>query len=399
MKLEKEPLIRVGIMTAPDIEVVYKGGKVPCFELKNVTIGKQFHWQREESQVFSGELELLRNFNGTLTAVNIVPLEEYLRSVISSEMSATSSPELLKAHSVISRSWLIAQKYGDIRCEGLKDYASHSRIESETQMVRWYDREDHDGFDVCADDHCQRYQGLTRIISDNVSQSVEATRGEVLTFEKKVCDARFSKCCGGVTEEFQSCWAPVRHGYLKAVSDIAEDRDILDMKNEKFVRLWIESNPECFCNTSDKHLLGQILNSYDIEDLQFFRWKEIYEEEELNALVARKSGIDFGHIIKITPVKRGPSGRITLLRIEGSKAIVDVGKELEIRRWLSPTHLKSSAFIIDRDDERRWILTGAGWGHGVGLCQIGAAVMASKGYGYREILAHYFPGTLVEKLY
>lgn len=395
----KEPVVRVGIMSAPEIEVKFLGDKNE-FELKDVTIGINFHWERKENQRFRGELEILRNEDGTATAVNAIPMEEYLKSVISSEMSATSSMELLKAHSVISRSWLLAQIDRKRRYNGKDDPKAEDRSETEEKIVRWYDRDDHDKFDVCADDHCQRYQGVTRMTSKTVEEAVEATRGEVLMMDNEICDARFSKCCGGVMEVFQNCWEPKDHGYLRPLRDDEHPKEnVPDLTVESSAKDWIESEEASFCNTKDRALLEQVLNHYDREDISFYRWEENFLPGELDNLVKERSGIDFGEILEITPVRRGPSGRIYLLKISGTKKTVLVGKELEIRKWFSKSHLKSSAFIVEKTPEGGWIMKGAGWGHGVGLCQIGAAVMASKGYGYKEILSHYFPGSTLEKIY
>lgn len=397
---QEEPKVRVGIMTAPSIDVTYFGGNEPEFELHDVTIGINFHWERKENQRFRGDLEILHNPDGTVTAVNVIPMEQYLKSVISSEMSATSSMELLKAHAVISRSWLLAQIDRKRRFNGKPDPKALERSETEDTIVRWYDRDDHDRFDVCADDHCQRYQGITRMTSKAVEEAVEATRGEVLTVDNSICDARFSKCCGGVMEEFQNCWEPMDHSYLKPLRDNPEPKkNVPDLTVEENAVKWIKTDEPAFCNTNDRKLLEQVLNHYDREDITFYRWKEKYTPAELNELVCRRSGIDFGEITAITPVKRGPSGRLYLLKITGTKRTVLVGKELEIRKWFSNSHLKSSAFIVERDADGNWIFEGSGWGHGVGLCQIGAAVMASKGYTYRQILNHYFVDADINKLY
>lgn len=397
---QEEPKVRVGIMTAPKIDVTYFGGDEAEFELHDVTIGINFHWERKENQHFKGELEILKNADGTVTAVNVIPMEQYLKSVISSEMSATSDMELLKAHSVISRSWLLAQIDRKRRFHGIPDPEALDRSETGDTIVRWYDRDDHDRFDVCADDHCQRYQGVTRMTSKAVEDAVEATRGEVLTVDDSICDARFSKCCGGIMEEFQNCWEPQAHSYLKPLrDDPTPTENVPDLTLEENAVKWIKTDVPAFCNTTDRKLLEQVLNHYDREDISFYRWKEKYTPAELNELVSRRSGIDFGEITALTPIKRGPSGRLYLLKISGTKRTVFVGKELEIRKWLSTSHLKSSAFIVEHDTEGNWILEGAGWGHGVGLCQIGAAVMASKGYTYKEILRHYFVDADISKLY
>ncbi|MDR0421776.1 MAG: SpoIID/LytB domain-containing protein [Proteiniphilum sp.] len=365
------------------------------FGLKDVIIGIHFHWERREDQYFRGSLKFIPEGDG-ISAVNIVSLEDYLTSVISSEMSATSSEELLKAHAVISRSWLLAQLS---RSRTLKEAGTAYRTSFETpgETLRWYDRESHDHFDVCADDHCQRYQGITRQSADPVKKVIRETRGEVLLHDGAVCDARFSKCCGGVTETFENVWEPVVHPYLQAKPDLTEGAPFPDLTVEENAEKWIRTAPPAFCNTGDLRVLKQVLNDYDRETPDFYRWKITRTQEELSTLLRQRSGIDFGAIIALQPLERGRSGRIIRLRITGTKRVMTTGKELEIRRILSKSHLYSSAFVVDARDEaadgipRTFIFTGAGWGHGVGLCQIGAAIMAEKGYTYGEILAHYFP--------
>ncbi|RHR54747.1 SpoIID/LytB domain-containing protein [Parabacteroides sp. AF17-28] len=371
------------------------------FELKAVTIGHNFHWQRQEDQCFKGAFNLV-TCKDSIVVINQIDVEEYLTSVISSEMSAEASKELLKAHAVISRSWLLAQVEKNFRLAG-KEEKQQSYYRDNEQLIRWYDREDHDIFDVCADDHCQRYQGITRASTPIVQKVVHETRGEILTDGEMICDARFSKCCGGVTEQFEHCWEPVPHSYLAALRD-SRETTFPDLTKEEEAEKWIRSAPEAFCNTSDKEILSQVLNNYDQETTDFYRWKVSYTQKELAELVHRKSGIDFGQILDLIPVSRGTSGRIDLLKIVGTHRSFTIGKELEIRRTLSETHLYSSAFVVDKEDIRldipgRFVLTGAGWGHGVGLCQIGAAMMSAQGYDYRQILSHYFPGASIEKRY
>ncbi len=337
------------------------------FTLKDVVIGIGFHWERKEEQTFCGAL-LLKMEEGQVRAINVVPVETYLTSVISSEMSANASLELLKAHAVISRSWLMVMMEGrrkkeEGRCQ-LPTASYHEQL-SENSIIRWYDSEAHTGFDVCADDHCQRYQGITRQSNPQVVEAIEATRGLVLTYEGKICDARFSKCCGGMTEVFESCWENIRHPYLVAKEDP-------------------------YCNTKDKRILSQVLNNYDQETVDFYRWDVHYTTDELSELVGRKSGIDFGRILDLVPMQRGASGRIISLKVVGEKRTLTVGKELEIRKWLSESHLYSSAFDVEKTADG-FILHGKGWGHGVGLCQIGAAVMGDQGIPYDEILTFYYP--------
>lgn len=374
------------------------------FEIKNVVIGVNFHWERKENQRFVGSVKFIVE-NGKLTIINVLPVEDYLRSVISSEMSAHASLELLKAHAVISRSWLLAQiaKNKKIADAGIKYNAC---TETETERIKWYDREDHINFDVCADDHCQRYQGVTRQTTPKVNEAVNATIGQVLMADGELCDARFSKCCGGVFEEFESCWEPRHYKYLRARLDNVDEENFPDLRKEENSVAWINSRPEAYCNTADKAILSQVLNNYDQETTDFYRWEVRYTRDELAKLVRERSGIDFGDIIDLQPVERGTSGRLVRLRFVGTKRTMVIGKELEIRRSLSPSHLYSSAFIVERQDidpatgvPGVIVLKGAGWGHGVGLCQIGAAVMGARGFDYKQILGHYFPDSKLEKRY
>lgn len=363
------------------------------FDLTDVVIGIHFHWERTENQKFKGSLKLIDETQH-LTAINILLLEDYLLSVISSEMSASSPSELLKAHAVISRSWLLAQKAKANEIKG--NYCSC--LSSEHSYIRWYDREDHSHFDVCADDHCQRYQGISKAYTPEVSRAMHATCGEVLTYGGKICDARFSKCCGGITERFENTWEPVVHPYLNRVHDSASPDAGYDLTDEKQARQWILSAPPTFCNTGDETVLHAVLNDYDQETRHFFRWKVTYTTQELSELIRRRSGMDFGTILDIEPLERGVSGRIVRLKVTGSQKTMEIGKELVIRKFLSESHLYSSAFIVEKEDNG-FTFHGAGWGHGVGLCQIGAAVMATQGYTYRQILAHYFPNSQIEKIY
>jgi len=436
---KKEPLIQVGILSASEIRFVlngyfkasnnriYSGKKVAIyrkgnilfdgdtmedlsfeptgdncsFDLKDVVIGINFHWQRNENQRFNGSLKFIVE-GGKLMAVNQIKVEDYLTSVISSEMSATASEELLKAHAVISRSWLL----NPIINKSKKNSQNVSTIREADRIIKWYERDAHTHFDVCADDHCQRYQGITRATTSAVEKAIEATRGEVLMSDNKICDARFSKSCGGISEAFENCWAPERHPYLVPVID---NNDVplgfeLDLTDETNAGNWIRETPPAYCNTTDKRILEQVLNNYDQETTDFYRWKVEYSQEELSELLARRSNIHFGQIIDLIPEKRGESGRIIELKIIGTERTMTVGKELEIRKWLSNSHLYSSAFVVDKSDiengiPKHFTLTGAGWGHGVGLCQIGAAVMGENGYQYDDILLHYFRGAELKKIY
>ena len=365
------------------------------FELEDVVIGINFHWERKENQRFKGGLTFMIE-NGKVVAINEIPTEAYIFSVISSEMSATASLELLKAHAVISRSWLLKPIIHN-------EHNATAVLEHRTddELIKWYERDSHELYNVCADDHCQRYQGITRARTENVRLAIEATRGLVLTSHGQICDARFSKSCGGVSEVFENCWAEEHYSYLERVIDSQQstvNSQQLDLTVEVNAEAWICGEYDSFCNTHDKEILSQVLNNYDQETTDFYRWKVEYTTEQLSELVARRSGIDFGTIVALEPVERGVSGRLTRLRIVGTKRTMVVGKELEIRRWLSESHLYSSAFVVDKT-ENGFKLTGAGWGHGVGLCQIGAAVMGAKGYKYDEILYHYFIDSQLNVLY
>ena len=375
------------------------------FSLSDVTIGVNFHWERKETQTFLGTLRFVVE-SDKIVAINELPVEKYLESVISSEMSATSSLELLKAHAVISRSWLLAQmkKRREVAESGNNFF---SFTKKEDTLIRWYDREDHTLFDVCADDHCQRYQGITKETSPHVAEAIRQTKGQILMDGEEICDARFSKCCGGITEEFQYCWEDTPKTYLTAVRDIAlgVEHTQPNLTNEEEAEKWIRFNPPAFCNTQDKKILSEVLNDYDQETVNFYRWKETLSQEKLQQLIADKLKMNLGAILDMKAVERGKSGRISKLQIIGTEKTFTIGKELEIRRTLSDSHLLSSAFVVDKYDKdeqgvpQRFELIGAGWGHGVGLCQIGAAVMGEQGYHYDAILLHYYQGAEIKKLY
>ena len=423
----QEPVITVGILSGKEIgfsfpkefissdgiaicgiqQAVYRKGKIcwqekeydelsftpqqdtsSFFELQDVTIGINFHWERKEVQRFKGELKIIVE-DDRLTAINIIPIEDYLTSVISSEMSATASLELLKAHAVISRSWLLNKlKVANGKLKVIMHPDNTANFELSTlpsQLIKWYDHEAHKNFDVCADDHCQRYQGITRTSTPQAIEAVFATRGEVLMYEGEICDARFSKCCGGAFEEFQNCWENVKHPYLIGQRDSKTETRLPDLTKEVEADKWIRTSPAAFCNTHNKQVLSQVLNNYDQETTDFYRWRVCYSQQELSELIHKRSGIEFGKIIDLIPVERGTSGRLVRLKIVGTLRTLIIGKELEIRRTLSSSHLYSSAFVVDKEykeDEKeipsRFILTGSGWGHGVGLCQIGAAVMGEQ---------------------
>lgn len=374
------------------------------FLLKDVTIGVKFHWERKEKERFTGILKLKRDGN-KIAAINLVPIETYLVSVISSEMSAKCSLQLLKAHAIVSRSWLLAQME---KSQSLKDEKINytTSFTTEREKIKWYDREDHALFDVCADDHCQRYQGVTKVFTDVAREAVLQTGGMVLTTEEKICDARYSKSCGGVSEAFENVWEPVKFDYLVSVIDYKFEPESysLDFSKEENARKWILGSPTAYCNTNDKRILSQILLDYDQETVDFFRWEISYTQKEISELINKNTGIDFGDIVDLAPVERGFSSRLIKLGITGTKKTLIIGKELEIRRVLSKSHLYSSAIVIDKENiekgiPQRFIIKGAGWGHGVGLCQIGAAVMASKGHQFDEILLHYFKNAKLKKIY
>ena len=382
------------------------------FSLSDVTIGVNFHWERKETQTFLGTLHFVVE-SDKICAINELPVERYLESVISSEMSATSSLELLKAHAVISRSWLLAQmkKRREVAESGNNFF---SFVKKDDRLIRWYDREDHTIFDVCADDHCQRYQGITKETSPHVAEAIRQTKGQILMDGDDICDARFSKCCGGVTEEFQYCWEDTPKNYLSSVRDIiqgvksvgsASPAPLPSLQDEAAAEAWIRSNPPAFCNTTDKKILSQVLNDYDQETADFYRWKVTLTQEKLKQLLDEKLKMNFGDILDLQAEERGKSGRISQLRIVGTEKTFVIGKELEIRRALSDTHLYSSAFVVDRCDidekgvPQRFDIIGAGWGHGVGLCQIGAAVMGEEGFDYDAILLHYYQGAEIKKVY
>ena len=366
------------------------------FTLHDVTIGIGFHWERKEEQTFPGQLKFIIE-DGLVRAINILPVEEYLTSVISSEMKPTASREFLRAHAVISRSWVLAQLRSPYRKADAAKPITNDHILN--RIIKWYDHDQHTLFDVCADDHCQRYQGRTRIISAASQAAVKDTFGQTLVSEGHLCDARFSKCCGGITEEFETCWQDEHKPYLVALRDSSINEGALpDLTVEENARQWILSEPKSFCNSADGNILSESLNGYDLETPDFYRWTVEYTTAQISDIFRRKSGLDIGDIVDLRPIKRGPSGRIYELEIQGTKSTVTIGKELEIRRTLSESHLFSSAFVIEKTQDG-FILKGAGWGHGVGLCQIGAAVMAAKGYTYREILQHYYPHTALGRFY
>jgi stage II sporulation protein D len=398
---------RILLTNAAGHEIIYEK-EICCtpldnstFTLLEVTIGINFHWERKQEQTFRGDLRLIIDENDTLAAVNRIPLEDYLASVVSSEMNAEAELEFLKAHAIASRSWLMSML-------GMAGKARHTEntspgpAQQTKEFIRYYHRVDHTLFDVCADDHCQRYQGITKLISENARQAVEKTRGMFLVYNNEICDARYHKACGGLTDNFANTWENVTVPYLTSVSDSAIQYD--PIRTEAEAKKWIQGDPEAYCNTKDSNTLRRILPSFDQETTDFFRWNVTYTRIELEEIIREKSGVDFGNLLRLTPIERGPSGRIVRLQIAGSKRTLTIGKELEIRRWLSRSHLYSSAFVVSVENDTsglpvRFILHGTGWGHGVGLCQIGAAVMALKGFTAESILQHYFCGAELQKLY
>lgn len=370
--------------------------EINFFEIEDVLIGINFHWEKQETQKFSGELKLIIE-DDKIRAINIVNIEDYLLSVISSEMNANAAKEYLKSHAIISRSWVLSR----IASENQKEM---NFIETEFKRIKWYGREEHTNYDVCADDHCQRYQGITRASTFAVKEAIEQTRGVVLYSNNAICDARFSKCCGGVSEDFENVWEDEKIEYLSAIIDSEDKTLALNLRNEDDAREWITKETDSFCNVKDKALLSKVLNDYDYDTSNFYRWRVDYTQEDLSRLILERSGIDFGEIKEINSIKRGSSGRIYELEIKGTKLSFTFGKELEIRKVLSKSHLYSSAFVVDYKDIKNGIpssfsLFGAGWGHGVGLCQIGAASMVEKGYKHEEVLKHYFKGAELKKIY
>ncbi len=402
---EEGPTVEVehysGSIAARGPLLLFEAAPGATFTILDVAIGERFHWERREDHTFSGSLVIYARKNGTLAIVNRIDVEEYLRSVVSSEMRALAPNEFLRAHAMISRSWLLAflerRDKRKARTETTEAAAS-----APGEIIRWYDGEDHDLYDVCADDHCQRYHGLEKVTSEGPGQAVVDTRGAVITYRGDICDARYSKACGGLTEQRSTAWDDLDAPYLVSVSD--GQTCYSPLASEADAERWILSTPDAYCHATDQGLLSRVLPDFDRETKDFFRWTVRYGADELTEIVKDKSGLDLGDVRALLPVGRGPSGRIHRLKIEGSKATVIVGKELEIRRWLSKNHLYSSAFVVKTDRGRggrveSFILRGAGWGHGVGLCQIGAAVMASRGFSAEAILRHYFTGIQIDRVY
>jgi stage II sporulation protein D len=383
------------------------------FIIHDVVIGINFHWERKETQTFQGSLLILRE-NDSFTVINELPVESYLVSVISSEMSASSPPELLRAHAIVSRSWLLAQLVN-----AKKLAATQSDVQLTTQLtqkqyadgveeiIKWYDRENHANFDVCADDHCQRYQGISKAFSPEAFAAGQETHAKVLVFDNEICDARYSKSCGGMSEVYAAAWEDRTVPYLSAVYDWQGEKEnfAMPLTDERNADAWIKASPKAFCNSESRELLARILPGFDQETLDFYRWRVTYSQDEMQELLRTRVGLEVGAIISLEAVERGESGRIIKLKITGTKRTVVIGKELEIRRALSSSHLYSSAFVVraeqgaDAEYPEAFELTGAGWGHGVGLCQIGAAVMADSGFTHQQILSHYFTGAELLDLY
>jgi len=377
------------------------------FLIRDVTIGVDFHWQRKEKQRFTGSLKLKKEKN-RIWLINILPAEKYLQSVISSEISSKSSLQLLKAHAIISRSWLLSQMEKSKTSKKVKPSVSKSpaSFSTDKEYIKWYGREDHNLFDICADDHCQRYQGITKIFTENAKQAVLQTYGIILANRGKICDTRYSKSCGGITESFENVWEPVKYEYLSSIVDykFPPDNYSLDFSNEKNVEKWVKGKPAAYCNTANKKILSQALIEYDQKTKDFYRWKAEYTQAEISEIIKVKSGIDFGNIVDLIPMERGASSRLIKLKIVGTLKTLIIGKELEIRRVLSNSHLYSSAFVVEKEMgnnglPEKFILYGSGWGHGVGLCQIGAAVMSALGFQFDEILLHYFRNAELKKIY
>jgi stage II sporulation protein D len=383
------------------------------FKVYDVVIGINFHWERKEDQTFQGSLQIIQEGDG-LAVINELPVESYLVSVISSEMSASCPPELLRAHAIVSRSWLLAQLVN-----AKKLAATQSDVPLTTQLtqkqyadgveeiIKWYDRENHASFDVCADDHCQRYQGISKAFSPEAFAAGQETCAKVLVFDDEICDARYSKSCGGMSEVYAAAWEDKTVPYLSAVYDWQGEKEnfTMPLTDERNTDAWIKASPKAYCNSDSKELLARILPGFDQETLDFYRWRVTYSQDELQELLRSRVGLDVGAINSLEAVERGESGRIIKLKITGTKRTVVIGKELEIRRALSSSHLYSSAFVVRAEQganaeyPEAFELTGAGWGHGVGLCQIGAAVMADSGFTHQQILSHYFTGAELLELY
>lgn len=379
------------------------------FKIYDVVIGINFHWERKEDQTFQGSLQIIRE-DDALTAINELPVESYLVSVISSEMSASCPPELLRAHAIVSRSWLLAQLVNAKKLAGLQvttRLTQNQYADGIEEIIKWYDRENHANFDVCADDHCQRYQGISKAFSPEAFAAIQETRAKVLVFDEEICDARYSKSCGGMSEVYRAAWEDKEVPYLAAVYDWLGEKEnfAMPLTNETNAEIWINAKPKAFCNTESPDLLSRILPGFDQETMDFYRWQVRYSQEELQELLRSRAGLEVGKVMALEAVERGESGRIIRLKITGTNKTVILGKELEIRRALSASHLYSSAFLINAlqsdgaECPEAFELFGAGWGHGVGLCQIGAAVMADGGYQHQQILTHYFTRAELRSIY
>ncbi len=363
------------------------------FTIADVPVGEGFHWAHREDLTWAGALELLHDGSGALVPVNHIGLEAYLESVVSSEMNPAAPPAFLEAHAVVARSWTLAQL-------ARRESTPHPPLG--VDIWQWWDRKGHELFDFCADDHCQRYHGLTRRTPEVVS-AVQRTRGLVLMADSLVVDARFSKCCGGFTEEFATAWGDETPPGLVSVRD-APGGGRGGVRDEGSAADWIRRPPPAYCGCDAAEILDVVLLPMDRATLAFFRWREVISQERVASLIEERTGAGIGAIRSLVPLRRGPSGRIFLLEVRGTKGSLRVGKELFIRRLLSPTHLKSSAFVVDAEGSfgeppRSFTFTGAGWGHGVGMCQIGAGVMAARGHSCAEILTHYFPTSSLAQAY
>ncbi len=338
--------------------------------LHDVTIGIQFHWEREEDDDYPYILEFCKSSAKKIMAINELPVERYLESVISSEMSGDCPSALLHAHTVIARSWLLAQMQNP----------------------------PHVNYLVCHDDHCQRYQGMRRW-TKSAGNAVKDTHGEVLTYQGEICDTRYSKSCGGITENFENCWPPQKVSYCQTIVDAPENKisPVPDLTKEENVRTWVTFRPASFCNATPQEL-ERLLVEYDREIKDLFRWEVIYSQDEITKLIESKTQRKLGQLKEIKTGKRGRSGRLLSIDFIGTTGNIHVDDQLEIRRVLSPSHLYSACFVVDTEGGKdsvpdKFILRGGGWGHGVGLCQIGAAVMSTHGYDYKQILQHYYRGT------
>ncbi len=329
------------------------------FYLHDIPIGRGFHWERHERLSYRGELHLFASRGDGLTAMNRIPLETYIRSTVFSEMGPDLPDAFLAAQAVAARSTVLATANRHHRGEG---------------------------FHLCNDDHCQCYQGVLRE-PQVISPALGETEGEILVSNGRPVDARYAKCCGGVSETYEAVWGGEGHPYF--ISRPCGEFETADLTQEQNMQEFLSQRAPAFCNDE--------LHAYPERwrEESYFRWQREYNASELQTLIEAKVGIEVGTVRELRPIKRGASGRILILEIVGSKQTLRIYRELEIRRVLFLSHLPSSCFIVETEGKGpdKFRLIGAGWGHGVGLCQLGAAAMAHKGRSKQRILEHYYPET------